>query len=380
MSSLPESAPTNTFKQHAIAAAAKLRHKFPKFKQRDTFQGYIRARVERYLRTTGKRSDGGLRMVTKSIIIAAWVIGSYLSLLLLGHFWPIAILAAISLGIAVAAVGFNIQHDAGHRAYTAGRRGNRLVALSLDLMGASSFLWNIKHNKLHHTYTNIDGHDDDIDLGLLARLSPHQRRLWFHRYQHFYLWIGYGLLAIKWQLYDDFRDMARARIGGFKFVRPKGMELLGFIAGKVAFATFAFVIPFLICGPVHAIIGYLCAMAVCGVVMATVFQLAHVVEPAEYPLPNMDTYEMSDAWAVHQIHTTVDFAPKSRIQTWLFGGLNFQTEHHLFPHISHLHYPRLARIVARACARFDVPYNVHPTLFSAIASHFRQLRRLGQPA
>jgi linoleoyl-CoA desaturase len=286
----------------------------------------------------------------------------------------------MSLGLAVAAVGFNIQHDAGHRAYTSGKRGNRLMALSLDLMGASSFLWNIKHNKLHHTYTNIDGHDDDIDLGALARLSPHQPRLWFHRYQHFYLWALYAFLAIKWQLFDDFRDMARAQIGSFKFTRPRGWELAGFIAGKVAFATFAFVIPILVCGWVDALIGYACAMGLSGVVMATVFQLAHVVEPAAYPLPDVKTNEMSDAWAVHQAHTTVDFAPRSRIQAWLFGGLNFQTEHHLFPHISHLHYPRMSRIVAKACERFDVPYHVHPTLFSAIASHFRQLRRLGQPA
>jgi linoleoyl-CoA desaturase len=121
-------------------------------------------------------------------------------------------------------------------------------------------------------------------------------------------------------------------------------------------------------------------MGICGIVMATVFQLAHVVEPADYPMPDATTNEMADAWAVHQVHTTVNFAPRSRIQSWLFGGLNFQTEHHLFPHISHLHYPWLSRIVEHACHRFDMPYNVHPSLFSAIASHFRQLRRLGQPA
>ena len=148
------------------------------------------------------------------------------------------------------------------------------------------------------------------------------------------------------------------------------MELAGFIAGKVAFGTFAFVIPILVCGPLHAILGYLAAMGIAGVVMATVFQLAHVVEPAAYPLPDVSTYEMAEAWAVHQAATTVDFAPRSKIQSWLFGGLNFQTEHHLFPHISHLHYPRLSRIVERACKRFEIPYNVHPSLFSAIASHF----------
>jgi linoleoyl-CoA desaturase len=352
----------------------------PKFRQRDTFQGYLRSRVDRYLRTTGKHGHGGWRMAAKSAIICAWVVASYLSMVFLGHYWLIAIPAAISLGFAAAAVGFNIQHDAGHRSYFTGKRGNRLMAYSLDVMGGSSFLWNIKHNKLHHTYTNIDGHDDDIDLGILGRLSPNQPRLWFHRYQHFYLWAGYALLAIKWQLLDDFRDMIRGRIGTFKFARPRGAELAGFLLGKTVFGTFAFVIPIMLCGFTDAIIGYLAAMGICGIVMATVFQLAHVVEPADYPMPDATTNEMADAWAVHQVHTTVNFAPRSRIQSWLFGGLNFQTEHHLFPHISHLHYPWLSRIVEHACHRFDMPYNVHPSLFSAIASHFRQLRRLGQPA
>jgi len=206
-------ASASSYPAPAKTATSRPPRSLPKFKQRDTFQGYMRSRVDRYFRITRQKSHGGGRMVTKTLIITAWVIASYLSLILLGHFWPVAIVAALSLGVGVAAVGFNIQHDAGHKAYFHGKKPNRFMALSLDLMGGSSFLWNIKHNKLHHTYTNIEGHDDDIDVGILARLSPHQPRLWFHRFQHFYLWALYAGLAIKWQCFDDFRDIARGRIG-----------------------------------------------------------------------------------------------------------------------------------------------------------------------
>jgi linoleoyl-CoA desaturase len=64
---------------------------------------------------------------------------------------------------------------------------NKLMALTLDLLGGSSYIWAKKHNLIDHSYTNIQDHDDDINLGFLGRLSPHQKRLKFHQLQHFCL-------------------------------------------------------------------------------------------------------------------------------------------------------------------------------------------------
>ena len=128
----------------------------------------------------------------------------------------------ISLGLAMAAVGFDIQHDGGHHAYSDRPWVNRLMASSLDLLGGSSYFWARKHNAMHHSNTNITGHDDDIDLGFFGRLSPHQKRLAIHRFQHYYLWALYGFLPLKWQLYDDFHDWAAGQIGGRRFRGRKG--------------------------------------------------------------------------------------------------------------------------------------------------------------
>jgi len=201
------------------------------------------------------------------------------------------------------------------------------MALSLDLLGGSSYIWARKHNSIHHSYANITGHDDDIDLGLLARLSPHQRRLKFHRLQHFYLWALYGLLPIKWQFYDDFRAMVTGRIGEHQFVHPKGWDLVTFIGGKAVFFSLALVIPLLL-HPVWAVLlFYVAASVVQGVVLSVVFQLAHCVEEAAFSLPRIDTGRMEAAWAVHQVETTVDFARRSWLLSWFIGGLNFQIEH-----------------------------------------------------
>ena len=174
-------------------------------------------------------------MYLKTAIILGWLATSYVLLVFFAASCWTALPLTIMLGMAMAAVGFNIQHDGGHQAYSDRPWVNRLMARTLDLLGGSSYFWARKHNVLHHAFTNITGHDDDIDLGMLGRLSPHQKRLPLHRFQQYYLWLLYGFLPIKWQFYDDFRDMVRGRVGGRQFSRPKGWELAVFLGGKTFF-------------------------------------------------------------------------------------------------------------------------------------------------
>lgn len=123
---------------------------------------------------------------------------------------------------------------------------------------------------------------------------------------------------------------------------------------------------------------YLLVNAVTGVTLATVFQLAHVLEETSFPQPRGEA--VGNTFARHQLQTTADFAPRNKLLTWYVGGLNFQVEHHLFPRIAHTHYPALAQIVRKRAEEAGIPHLSHPTLRSAIAAHYRHLRTLGQPA
>jgi linoleoyl-CoA desaturase len=318
-------------------------------------------------------------MYMKTAIMAGWCVASYGALVFFLGTWWLALPLAISLGLSMAAVGFNIMHDGGHKAYSNRRWVNQLAAMSLDLLGGSSYVWARKHNSIHHSFTNIAGHDDDIDLGLLARLAPDQKRLGVHRFQHYYLWLLYALMPVKWLLYDDFRNVVTGRIGGHRFARPRGWDLGIFIGGKVFFASLLFGIPFLFHPLWAVLLAYLTASFVQGVTLGVVFQLAHCVEEAAFPLPGKDTGRMEDAWAVHQVQATVDFARRSRVLSWLLGGLNFQIEHHLFPGICHVHYPALSLLVEATCREFGLRYAANASLLGGMASHFRWLRRMGRP-
>jgi linoleoyl-CoA desaturase len=348
-----------------------------KFVASDEFHAEIRRRVDRYFSETGQKTRGGSRMYLKTAVVIAWFAASYGLLIFVASSWWLAVPLAVSLGLALAAIGFNIQHDAGHHAYSEHRWVNRLFALSLDLMGGSSFAWARKHNSIHHSFANITGHDEDIDMGWLGRLSPHQKRLAFHRVQHVYMWFLYGLVSMKWHFYDDFRDLLKGHIGGHTFARPRGWNLATFIGGKALFFSLAILIPAIFHPLLVVLLFYVVVSFVQGVALSLVFQLAHCVEEASFPLPHEGTCRMETSWAVHQVETTVNFARSNRALSWYAGGLNFQIEHHLFPQVCHVHYPALAPLVEQTCQEFGLRYAAHGTYRSALKSHYRWLRRMG---
>ncbi len=350
----------------------------PKFQRTDEFRRILREKVNRYFAETARRPRDCPAMYLKSAILLLSLAGLYALLVFAPITWPVAIPLTILLGLTTAAIGFNIQHDGSHGAYSEHRWINKLAAMTLDLLGASSYVWARKHNTVHHTYTNVTGYDDDIDVGPLARLTPHQRHLPFHRFQHIYLWFLYGFLPIKWHFLDDFRDVIVGHIGGTPMPRPKGWDLALLLGGKAVFFTLALGIPLLF-HPWWAVLAvYAGASIVQGIVLSVVFQLAHCVEETRFPLPDPATHRLADSWAVHQVQTTVDFSQNNHPLTWFVGGLNFQVEHHLFPQICHVHYPAIASIVRQTCAELGLPYVAQPTLRRGILSHYRWLRHMGR--
>jgi linoleoyl-CoA desaturase len=353
-----------------------------KFNGSDRFLRELRKRVDAYFEKTGRRRRDCPSMYFKTATIVAWFAAAYVLLMFVVTSWWLVLPLTILLGLSLAAIGFNIQHDGGHKAYSESKWVNKIMALSLDLMGGSSYLWDWKHNSIHHTYPNVTGYDDDINIGFLGRLSPQIKYRRFYRAQGIYLWLLYGFLAIKWHLIDDFYSLAVGRIGGHKIPRPKGSNLVIFIVGKVAFFSMAFFVP-MIFHPVWAVLGvYALAAFVSGVVLSVVFQLAHCVEEAEFPTPiNIDDghSRLSTEWAVHQVQTTVDFARGNPVLCWFLGGLNFQIEHHLFNRICHVHYPALSKVVEQTCKEFGIRYAAHKSFFGAVASHFRWLVQMGKP-
>jgi linoleoyl-CoA desaturase len=317
-------------------------------------------------------------MYLKTAAILGWFIASYVLLVFVAANWWQGVLLSFSLALAMAGIGFAIQHDANHGAYSKLKAINRLLGLTLDMLGGSSYVWHWKHNVSHHTYPNLHGVDDDLDILPWGRLAPNQPRRRIYSIQHYYLWPLYGFLLPKWHFVDDIKNLTQARVGGKSFPRPRGWRLAEVIGGKALFFGWAFLVPMLFHPWWQVLLFYAGTAAFVGISLSIVFQLAHCVENAEFPEVATVNGENRE-WALHQLNTTVNFSRRNPILTWYLGGLNYQIEHHLFPRICHVHYPRVSRIVESVCKEWGVRYNTHKGVFSALASHWRWLRRMGRP-
>jgi linoleoyl-CoA desaturase len=318
-------------------------------------------------------------MYLKTGVVLAWLAASYVGLLLTSS-TAVAVLLSVSLGLAMAAVGFNVQHDGNHGSYSSRPWVNDLMSRSLDLLGGSAYFWRFKHNIAHHTHTNISGQDDDISMGVLGRLSPHDKWYSFHRFQHVYVWFLYAMLALEWQISGEFRNLlTKRRIGMTHVPFPGRREHALFWVGKIVFFGLAFGLPLALHFSFGSVLAcFVIASVTLGCTLAIVFQLAHCVEEASFAMPGLADNRVSREWAAHQVESTVDFARGNRMVSWFVGGLNFQIEHHLFPRVCHLHYPALAAIVEDACRNHGVRYFAHPTVGAALRSHWRLLRAMGR--
>lgn len=344
------------------------------------FRKALTRRIEAYMAAHRLPARDVPAMYLKTAIIMAWWLGSYL-LIMLGGFHPLVnALLCVSFGLATAGVGFNIMHDAIHGAYSKHAWVNKLMGMTMELLGSSSAFWRQKHNVWHHTYTNIAGLDEDLETHGLLRFSPHDHWKPWHRFQHLYVPFVYSLAGLQWLLFRDFQIYFTGKTDEHHRYPPLSpKEHVIFWGGKLTILTLLLGLPMLVFPWWQVIIGFLIVMLTIGFALTTIFQLAHVMDEAQFPEPSGDPLRVENEWAVHQVETTVNFAPRNRILNWYAGGLNFQIEHHLMPHICHVHYPRLAKIVEETCREFGVKYFTYPTWRAALAGHLRALKHLGQP-
>ncbi len=339
----------------------------------------MRARVHGFFKETGRGTKADARLIPKVVLLMALFLGPLVLMLLVPmSAWP-ALLLVLVMGVGMAGVGMSVMHDGLHGASSTRRWVNELLGGTMYVLGSDAFTWKVQHNGAHHTHTNVDGVDQDIDPPDLLRFSEHAPLRRVHRFQYIYAFLFYGLLTLV-KLGNDFVSLRRvARSGDARYAgRSYPVDLVVMVLVKLVHAGVFIGLPLWLTGFTwwQVLTGFVLMHVTCSVILGTVFQLAHVVEGAEQPKPGDDGVIPTD-WAVHELLTTANFAPSCRWLTWYTGGLNHQVEHHLFPSVSHLHYPAIAPIVQRTAAEFGIPYNVKPDLGSALGSHVRRLRQLG---
>jgi linoleoyl-CoA desaturase len=339
----------------------------------------LRRRVGDYFSQNGISKYGNYKLFVKTALFFTLYIGTYLVIMSQAVPGWAMLLLSIVLGLGAVGLGMSVMHDALHNAYSKHKIVNTLFGCTMEMLGGSSFTWKIQHNILHHTYTNVYGMDEDIHDKVLLRLSPSGKRMFLHRFQHIYAFFLYSLSSFSWVLAKDFKQLYQYHKQGL--VKQVGSnvwrELFIQVVSKTLFLFFMLVLPILWLDYAWywVLLGFSMMLATTGLVLTVVFLTAHAVEEADHLQPD-ETGNMESNWAIHQLRTTANFRT-GKLFSWYIGGLNYQIEHHLFPGISHVHYPHISAIVEQTAREYGLPYYKNPSFGAAVGSHVKYLYQLG---
>jgi linoleoyl-CoA desaturase len=356
---------------------------FPRFSRKESQEFFktLNNRVNKYFKDHKIPKTGNWRLYTKTVVMFSLLIAPYILILSLNiNDWFKLILSIIT-GVGMAGVGMNVMHDGNHGSFSKRQWINKVMGGSIYILAGNVFNWKVQHNLLHHTYTNIHGHDADLDAGRILRFSKHSKWMPHHRFQHLYSVLLYGLLTINWAIFADFFQLMSYHKRKLSYVNSKShkTQWIGLIISKIIYFLIWIIIPIFVFKILwwKVMIGFVVMHYTAGLILSLVFQLAHVIGEADMPLPDEKTGNLKNSWVVHQLKTTVNFSTKNRIVNWFTGGLNHQIEHHIFPHISHIHYTKISKIVKKTAKEFNLPYNEYKTTRSALLSHFKFLKEMG---
>ena len=354
--------------------------KFAVRKQAD-FYATLSTRVNEYFAQNNIAKTGNFKLYFKSFVLLSLYILPLIAVFVFDLSIAWTLFAYLVTGIGMTGIGFSIMHDANHGSYSRYKWVNSIMGYTMHIIGGNSASWKIQHNLMHHTFTNIHGHDEDIADKPILRLSPEGKWYPIHQLQQYYALVLYGLSTLSWAALKDFSQIRRyEKEGKLKKIGVNpNMVYAGLALSKVFYLSVFFLLPYLIGhAPYYVyLLGFLVMHLFAGIATTVVFQLAHVVEHTDYFQPD-DEQNLQNSWAVHQMLTTCNFAQKNKLLSWYVGGLNYQIEHHLFTHISHIHYAEIAPIVKKTAEEFDVPYYEFRTFWQAVASHWQMLGKLGR--
>ncbi|MBT3964556.1 MAG: acyl-CoA desaturase [Flavobacteriales bacterium] len=343
------------------------------------FSRQLRKRVNAYFEENHLDRTGDWKVALKTISMLAMYFGPYALMVTMNlTAWQYVLCAAI-MGVGVAGIGLAIMHDSCHGSFSKKRWVNTMMGYSLNVIGGNALNWKIQHNVLHHSFTNVHGVDEDLEGGDIMRFTPNEPWKPRHQLQHIYSWFLYSLMTVSRVTLKDFKRLSAYNSRGLVEAQGAkyGSEMAILVVSKIVYYGYMIVTPLMLgYNPILVVAAFLMMHMIGGLLLAMIFQPAHIME--EHEFIQGDTSVISSSYEGHQLKTTANFAPTNKLLTWYCGGLNYQVEHHIFPNISHIHYPAISKIVKATAQEFGLPYRSAGSFREALQIHQRTMKNLGR--
>ncbi len=323
-------------------------------------------------------------MAYKAVVLMAVIIGGYWSLTQIDTFTG-ALVAFFVLTFSSLILSINLGHDAAHHAVTGVKRTDDLIFQTIfALQGLSGYVWQVRHNYSHHVLPNVKEHDTDMELTKLLLLEPDVEKVqWYHRFQHIYAPFLYAFVSFHLLFVQDFKFFTQPDQANLHFGRIPVFEWVKMIGFKFLYFGLTFGLPmaFSSLGFWHILAAWALVHMAVSVFVAFTFFISHHVTELDYVDSGAHHDLISDSWIHHQIVTTIDFEPDNRFANFIFGGFNLHVAHHVFPEVSHEHYPALTKIIRTVLAKNSTAdWYKHFSFTEGCLSHLQHLKNVAQRA
>jgi linoleoyl-CoA desaturase len=340
--------------------------------EHDTFYAELKNLVRNYINNHSKYVY--LISGIKSILLISVSVFLYVCILNYGNNLPILFAAYALMGIVIIMIFLNIIHPAAHNSLFRSKRLNALCQYIFEFLGTSSYLWKIKHVRLHHPYANIPNWDCDIEQSDIIKIFPDARYYWYHRYQYIYGPFMYLMYTLNWIFHRDFKDLFdRTRIVS-RAVKISRFEIIKLVFVKLFYLFYTIVIPCLVLDVslLNIITAFLFMHFIASGLGLIALVSTHVGEDAKWTYLPKDG-KIQQTWAYHQIVSANDFSTNNWAANLAFGYFNHHVAHHLFPSINPQLYPGVTRLIKNYAAENDLPYKCY-NINHTLRSHYKLLR------
>lgn len=320
--------------------------------------------------------EKGWQIKFKAVFFPLLYIGTYVFLLNFGESRYAFYLSYFFLGIFLVLNFLNLIHDAVHNViFKSNRWLNDLYVHFFDLLGANSYIWRIRHIRLHHAFPNVMNWDSDFEQSPMAKVFPQAESKPVHRYQHIYLPFLYPLYLFNWLLIRDFKDFFKKDAIVQREVRIPKKEYVKLFVFKAFFFFYIMVIPKFVLSVTWGAVfwGFALMVLTASLLSLLVLLSPHANVYSDFPQPDEKGY-MPYSWFEHQLKCTNDVSNDNFFIRFFMGSFNFHIAHHIFPNIHHVYYPEVTKLIEEYTEQHNLPYRKQ-SLFSSLAGHYSLLKK-----
>lgn len=302
--------------------------------------------------------------------------GGYAALLIFGSNPSVFYLMYSLLGIFLLLNFLNVIHDAVHQStFRRYRRFNRYFLYFFDLLGANSYIWKMRHLRLHHAFPNVMNWDSDLEQSPLVRIFPQSQLKKIQRFQHLYLPFLYPLYLFNWLLVRDFKDFFNTNRPVHRVVKIPKQEYVKLIFFKLFFFSYMIIIPKFVLGVswLSALLGFCLFVFTASIFSLLVLLSPHASLYSEFPQQN-ESGKLPYTWFRHQLVCTNDVTNDNFFVRFFMASFNYHIAHHLFPYVHHSFYPEISGVIEDFAIKHQLPYRKF-SLKTSLLNHYALLKR-----